>query len=109
MSTNGYLPRSGLCSVVTNVDFGWYSSIVGTRPFASLCPCVFARAGCPIPINADSVKPTQVDTTRQADTHRCSFIFIYLPPRVLPWRNSPRDTSCETHGIRSAFLRPELY
>src|SRR5436305_11876672 len=44
---NGNLARSILCSVMTSVDFGWYSSIVGVCCFScGACSCcVVAKRG----------------------------------------------------------------
>src|SRR6267142_4429772 len=42
---NGNFARSILCSLVTSVDFGWYSSIVGTCWFFfAACSCCVAAA-----------------------------------------------------------------
>src|SRR5438552_17156922 len=43
---NGNLARSILCSLVTSVDFGWYSSIVGICCFSRAWSCsVIAARG----------------------------------------------------------------
>src|SRR6266446_2248607 len=43
---NGNLARSILCSLVTSVDFGWYSSMVGVCCFGGDWPCrVIAARG----------------------------------------------------------------
>lgn len=41
---NGNLARSILCSLVTSVDFGWYSSIVGVCCFCGDWPCCVIAA-----------------------------------------------------------------
>src|SRR5207302_7247402 len=41
---NGNLARSTLCSLVTSVDFGWYSSIVGVCCFCGDWPCCVIAA-----------------------------------------------------------------
>src|SRR5580700_2170520 len=41
MSMNGNFARSTLCSGVTSVDLGWYSSMVGVRCSCEDCFCWF--------------------------------------------------------------------
>src|ERR1700722_1062468 len=76
MSTNGYLACSILCSGVTSVDFGAYSSIVGIRPFAALCAC--APAGRPILSNANNATPPQASRTKTHKTQVRNFIVTCL-------------------------------
>src|SRR5438132_14387074 len=77
MSTNGYFARSMWCSGVTSVDFGWYSSIVGTRPFAGPCACARVPASRSISSNANIATPLPTSGTRLSRTQLRDFIVTY--------------------------------
>src|ERR1700730_8219853 len=76
MSTNGYFARSTLCSGVTSVDLGCYSSTVGTRTSVVPCACARVPASRPIPSNAHNTTPP-TDTTAQTNAQFRNFIFAH--------------------------------
>src|SRR6266581_3862715 len=65
------------CSGVTSVDFGWYSSIVGTRPFAGPCACARVPASRSISSNANSATPLPTNGIRLRRTQLRDFIVTY--------------------------------
>src|SRR6266581_2590920 len=58
MSMNGNFARSILCSLVTSVDFGWYSSIVGVCCFCGVWSC------CVIAARGQTISAANVATRR---------------------------------------------
>src|SRR5712691_2344622 len=107
MSMNGNFARSIFCSLVTSVDFGWYSSIVGVCCFCGVWSCCVIEARGQT-ISAENVA-TRMTETRVTD--RLEFIVpfgFFEPPAYLPTGRCVRDpeSSARINGDAPAQAAP---
>jgi hypothetical protein len=129
MSTNGYFARSMWCSSVTSVDFGWYSSMVGTRPFAGPCACARVPTGRSIRNSTNNTAPLPTNGTRLRSTQLRDFIVTTLIKVVTLRVHSPLHSidnpssshranlhvhvffarDCRTHSARNMRISEALF
>src|SRR6266581_2590922 len=107
MSMNGNFARSILCSLVTSVDFGWYSSIVGVCCFCGVWSC------CVIAARGQTISAANVATrmTETKVTDRREFIVpfgFFEPPAYLPTGRciSAAESSARINGDAPAQAAP---